>query len=75
MSDVPLMKLRDVARLLNVSPGTAKRYRKQGILPLPVQIGGALRWRRSDVLRWLGLASQAGLTGTDPTIDTVREVR
>jgi predicted DNA-binding transcriptional regulator AlpA len=53
--------LQDIADILQVSFGVAKRLKVQDRLPAPVDLGieGAkqrlLRWRREDIQRWLDL--------------------
>lgn len=49
-----------VAALLQVSVRTLWRMRSGGQVPSPVQIGGNVRWRRSDVLRWIEGGCQKG---------------
>ena len=52
--------LTDVAagRLASVSGRTLRRWSAEGRAPRPIKIGegirGALRYRRSDLLRWIG---------------------
>ena len=49
----PLLKIRDVCKLLDVSPRTFQRLRLLKDAPKTVELGGTLRWRRGDVDRWL----------------------
>jgi excisionase family DNA binding protein len=49
----PLLTLKDVATLFLVTPRTIRRWRRSGQFPAPLNIGGTLRWRRSDVHGWL----------------------
>jgi len=39
----------EIATILSVHRSTVWRYVKLGLLPVPVRIGGATRWRMADV--------------------------
>jgi predicted DNA-binding transcriptional regulator AlpA len=41
-----------LADILSVSIRTVWRLRASGKLPKPVEIGGAIRWRASDISEW-----------------------
>ncbi len=49
----PLLSVRDVAKLVQVDPGTVRNWREQGKLPAAVKIGGVIRWDADDIDRWL----------------------
>jgi len=49
----PLLNVRGMARLLNVSTKTVRSWRAAKTLPEPLVLGGVLRWRRADVEAWL----------------------
>lgn len=48
-----LMTAAEVAEALRIHPRTLRRKRHQGKAPKPIRGKGPLRWRRSDVDRWL----------------------
>lgn len=49
-----LMRRREVERLCAISSATIYRYIAKGLFPRPVRIGrNSVRWRESDVVRWL----------------------
>ena len=59
----------DMSRELRISRQTLYRWRKAGVLPAPVLIGGSIRWREQDVAAWLDwLAQRAEVSagGGDP---------
>lgn len=64
MRDEDLMKIKELAGLLGVQPGTIYKWRKRekrtGVNPGPaaVTINGRLRWRRSDVNDWIKTKEQ-----------------
>ena len=45
---------RELARLLDVSLRQVWRLNSTGKLPKPVRLGGSVKWRRSEILAWLG---------------------
>lgn len=52
--DQPLLDIGEVCRWLNVSRPTIYRWRKQGKGPQAIKAaGGHLKWRTSEVKRWL----------------------
>ena len=52
-----LLRIADVAEMLDMSEATVYRYKRGEDFPRPIRLGGpntrALRWRRSDVEDWL----------------------
>lgn len=48
-----LIAARDVARTLGVSERHVWRLRDAGVMPAPVKLGAAVRWRRDEVLQWV----------------------
>lgn len=48
-----LMDAAEVAAEFNVNVRTLRRMRHEGAAPEPIKIGNALRWRRTDVDRFL----------------------
>ncbi len=45
---------REFARLLGVSLRQVWRLNATGKLPRPVRLGGSVRWRRDEIIAWLG---------------------
>jgi predicted DNA-binding transcriptional regulator AlpA len=48
-SSVKLLRNREVCELIGCSSSTVARWVKEGILPPPVQIGHASRWKSTDI--------------------------
>ncbi|MBX9655581.1 helix-turn-helix domain-containing protein [bacterium] len=48
-----LMTVHDLGQTLKVSIRSIWRFRRSGLLPEPIRIGGAIRWRSEDVARWI----------------------
>jgi len=48
-----LFSLKEVAEILGVSYGTAKRLRYQDGFPKPFRIRGLWRWDRNEIENWL----------------------
>jgi excisionase family DNA binding protein len=48
-----MMTVGEVADALGISTRQVWRLRCKGDIPEPVNIGRSVRWRRSDVLRWI----------------------
>lgn len=42
-----------LAELLNISERTLYRLKSRGSLPAPIQLGGSVRWRRTEILEWV----------------------
>jgi excisionase family DNA binding protein len=50
----PLLLTADqAAELLGISPATLYRMRSAGKLPLPVRLGGSVRWSRETLVEWI----------------------
>ncbi len=49
----PLLAVAGLARLLDVTEKTVRRWRDEGRLPGAVEVGGVVRWRPEDIDRWL----------------------
>jgi prophage regulatory protein len=49
----PLMNVSEVADYLGVSKLTIWRWEKSGEIPKAIAIGGTIRWKRSDIQKWL----------------------
>jgi predicted DNA-binding transcriptional regulator AlpA len=48
-----LITLPDLAKMLKISTRTAARLRSRGKLPKAIQLGGCVRWRRSEIQAWI----------------------
>jgi predicted DNA-binding transcriptional regulator AlpA len=48
-----LLDPNDLAALLKIDARSVRRLRNAGEIPEPVMIGGAPRWLREGILRWL----------------------
>jgi len=59
MSEKPILTALETSRLLEVDPKTLRKWVKEGNCPVP-PINGVRppRWRRADVLAWVGSASE-----------------
>lgn len=53
METTELLTIRELAALLKVGVSTCWRLRAAGKLPLPLRVGGAIRWRASEVAEWI----------------------
>ena len=59
MSD-RLLRRREVERVTGLARSTIYRYMREGDFPRPVRVGpAAVRWRQSDLVRWLESRSVA----------------
>jgi len=56
-----LLRVRDLAELLQVDERTVRRWRDERRLPEPVAIAGITRWRAEDVEAWLETSDQTSL--------------
>ena len=52
-TDSVLITVKDVAALTALAERTIWRFADSGKIPRPVHIGGAVRWRKSDLLSWI----------------------
>jgi excisionase family DNA binding protein len=48
-----LLSTPEVARLIGAGLRSVWRWSHSGVMPPPVRIGTAVRFRRSEILRWL----------------------
>lgn len=48
-----LMNVSEVAEQLKVSGRTVYRLADAGLMPRPVRLGGAVRWDRVEIDRWI----------------------
>lgn len=60
-SEPLLITAEEFAELMQISTRTLWRLRSAGQVPVPVRIGGVVRWNRERVLSWIsaGCPSQA----------------
>lgn len=50
---VPLFGYRDVSRLVGISEGTLRNYRRRGYMPPPdVMLADRPRWREDTIAAW-----------------------
>ena len=49
-----LIDVSDVARMCCCSEKHIHRLRDAGRMPQPLKLGALVRWRRADVLEWIG---------------------
>ena len=49
----PLLKVDDLANVLQVSTRSVRRMADQGLCPRPVKIGHSIRWERKVVDEWI----------------------
>ncbi len=43
----------EFAQLMGVTPRTIWRWDSTGKVPEPVRVGGAVRWRLADIMKWI----------------------
>jgi prophage regulatory protein len=48
-----LMRVKEVARYVAMSPASVWRLVAKGEFPKPVKVGGATRWRTEQVVEWV----------------------
>lgn len=51
--EADLIRVSELASLLNVSVRTVWRLQSCGNIPQPVRLGGAVRWRLQEVRDWI----------------------
>ena len=52
-NEVELVNARELAKLLSISERTLYRLKSTGELPLPVVLGGSVRWRLTEIRLWI----------------------
>ncbi len=50
-----LLNAETVAEILSLSKRTIFRLDSSGKIPAPIRINGSVRWRESDIQRWVSL--------------------
>ena len=53
-----LLTIRELAKVLKLSPRSIWRLVKNRELPAPVRIGGSIRWRADVITRWIDAGCQ-----------------
>ena len=48
-----LLSTAEVAGMLGVGQRSVWRWSHSGVMPSPIRIGNAVRFRRAEILRWL----------------------
>lgn len=61
-----LLSASDAARMSGVGKRSWWRYVTTGKAPLPVRIGGAVRWRRAELVAWIAAGCPANRSGGEP---------
>ena len=49
-----MLRVDEVAEMLSVSERSVWRLRSRGQLPASVRLGSSIRWRRAEILAWVG---------------------
>jgi DNA-binding transcriptional MerR regulator len=62
MDDVTLLDTKALAKLLDKSPSTIKRWRRENILPMPRTGFGRAYWTYGQIKLWLDQSSPIGTT-------------
>ncbi len=62
IAPTPLLTAKDVAGYFQVSVRTIRRWRRDGQLSAPLQIGGSFRWRATDLQDCLRASPLNGTT-------------
>ncbi len=71
LADAPMMMTVDeIANCLQVSVRTIWRLKAKGDIPKSVNVGRAVRWKRSDILDWI----ERGCPPSDSIIDVLKYV-
>ena len=52
-NEIRLIDVKELSRLLAVSPRTIWRMQSHGKLLPPIRVGGSVRWRAKDVVQWI----------------------
>ena len=52
-SPIELINAKQLATLLSISERTLYRLKSMGELPMPVILGGSVRWRRTEISCWI----------------------
>jgi len=55
-----------LANRLDLKPGAVDQYVRRGLLPQPIHIGEAVRWRWTEVDSWLRGVKEDAVSTNDP---------
>ena len=59
-----LLTIKEVTEICGISRSTIHRLMKRGLFPLPVRVSPrAVRWRKSDIDRWLATRPDVTILG------------
>jgi excisionase family DNA binding protein len=61
-----LLPVKELAAEVGVSPATVYGWRTRGEGPRAIKVGGQLRFRRSEINRWLEANSERRETAVQP---------
>ncbi len=61
-----LLPVKELAAEVGVSPATVYEWRTRGEGPRAIKVGGQLRFRRSEINRWLEANSERRETAVQP---------
>ena len=50
-----LITVEVVAEMLSLNKRSIWRYRNEGLMPQQIRVGGTVRWRLSDIEKWIAL--------------------
>jgi predicted DNA-binding transcriptional regulator AlpA len=53
MRNLKLLRAQDVAEALSLSKRTVHRLNSAGKIPSPLRLNGAVRWKASDIQKWV----------------------
>lgn len=68
LDEAPLMMTaEEIAKHLQISTRTVWRLKAKGDLPKSIKVGRAVRWQRSDILKWI----QEGCPASDSLINNL----
>ncbi len=66
-----LLTASEVARVLRISERSVWRLCADGKLPSPLHVGGAARWKKSDIEEWFQRATEISHeTRVKPTLES-----
>ena len=65
-----LLTAKEVARLMAAGERTISRWSQSGVMPAPLHVGGAVRFRREQILAWI----KAGCPRIDEQRDQISTV-
>lgn len=66
MTENRMVTAKELAHILALSKRSIFRTTAAGKLPRPYKIGGAIRWRLSDIERWQNMGCPDRRNGTGP---------